>query len=669
MLDQRTLSAGPAAAGWYADPLDPARLRWWDGESWTARLAATKPSGPTRRAIPDLPAIEDTVPAVPPTRIAFDVAADEPLAKTRELPVVTEVPVVSPDRPGGVSLATDPIASLENLFSEPDDEAPDASAEISGSAAAPFAGSAPLAAPLAAVPAAVAASFVVPPVAGPAPTQAPAPAPATFEDTEVPTFLTDAAGDLTLPKRHRAEVEPPAVDPAAFVPGGRRARRHAEALAAASAAPTEARTDETEPDETVPDGIVPTGIATDETAPAAAEESTPDAPAVSAAEVLAAVTAAAVPAAPSPAAAAAAAPLIAAAVAPELVEPVLTAALAAPADTAEIVARINREAREHDEPVQTASLPVTDEDEIEDEDVDDAPVDAVPVVASALPLPVAPSVLPTRPEAEHTPAFTLPKALATPAPAPAEATPHFEWKAGTESSAAPAQQEDDELNEFAGVFGSLTPSNRVTVEAEPEKWSTGAAWTLALAPVLTAVIALGIAVLSLTGSINEAQTRWYVIGANLVLFAVFLLSAMADRRALKAAGHTRTASEFWLLLSPLGYLIARTIRVRRQLGRGSAPLWVHVAALVAIGAAGAGAAMLPQAAPAAAESQYEAALEQALAAQGTEATVTCPADIAGTVGATYTCTAVAADGSMLSLGIEMQDEGRFAYTVSDAAQG
>jgi hypothetical protein len=38
-------SDAPAAAGsgWYPDPLDPVRLRWWDGAVWTARIARLEP--------------------------------------------------------------------------------------------------------------------------------------------------------------------------------------------------------------------------------------------------------------------------------------------------------------------------------------------------------------------------------------------------------------------------------------------------------------------------------------------------------------------------------------------------------------------------------------------------------------------------------------------------
>lgn len=48
-------------AGWYPDPADPARLRWWDGAAWT----------------------EDVTDAQAPTEVAAEVSNHAPLAPTR----------------------------------------------------------------------------------------------------------------------------------------------------------------------------------------------------------------------------------------------------------------------------------------------------------------------------------------------------------------------------------------------------------------------------------------------------------------------------------------------------------------------------------------------------------------------------------------------------------
>jgi hypothetical protein len=644
VLDQRTLSATPAGAGWYSDPIDPSRLRWWDGSSWTARLAATKPSGPTQRGVQTF--APRTGAAVPPSPV------DAP-TPTLQFPVIEQQ---TPPATGGVSLATDPIASLEGMFAiDRTDDSTDAASRVPAEMPAPAPASvvaAGPAAPPAATPsafparsaalgtAAIAAAALGAAAGRRASTPLPVPAPDAPAD-DAPLFLTDAlSAELGLPGRRRAVDPAASADAAAFVPGGRRARRHAEAMAAMSTtAPLSASADASRAgadsaskpamdalEAAVDATVVPDAVEVDVQNEAQIEA---EAGGTEADELATASTPVAEPLTR---------------VTPALVEPTVDPELG---DTAELLARLNL----LDDAPRTAALPVAEADH----DIADAPVAPVPAASGV----DAPSVLPA-----VAPAFALPAELRAPAEPSVRTRP-----------SAPAQTptpapSDDDLNEFAGVFGPLTPRNRDKVDVtEPTRWTTGSAWVLALSPVLTAAIAVGTALLAITGSINEAQTRWYVIGANLVLLAVLLLSTIADRRALRAAGYPSTASEFWLLLTPLAYLIARTVSVRSVLGRGGAPLWTHIGLTAAAGALGVGAMLMPQLTPASVESQYEAALEQALGAEGTVATVTCPADITGTSGATYACSGVTGDGTVLSIAVEMQDEGRFAYTVTDPAAG
>lgn len=44
-------SAGPAAPGWYPDPIDPGANRWWDGSAW-GQLAPKAPSAPAAQGQP-----------------------------------------------------------------------------------------------------------------------------------------------------------------------------------------------------------------------------------------------------------------------------------------------------------------------------------------------------------------------------------------------------------------------------------------------------------------------------------------------------------------------------------------------------------------------------------------------------------------------------------------
>jgi len=70
-----------------------------------------------------------------------------------------------------------------------------------------------------------------------------------------------------------------------------------------------------------------------------------------------------------------------------------------------------------------------------------------------------------------------------------------------------------------------------------------------------------------------------VAAAGLV---VLLGAAEWDRRLLIARGAVRTASVLWMLLTPLGYLVARRHALRGMEGRRSIPLAVLVVLLVGI---------------------------------------------------------------------------------------
>ncbi len=53
----------PTPAGWYPDPADPSRTRWWDGAQWTENVAGGQPVAPA--AAPEMPAPAPTAPVAP----------------------------------------------------------------------------------------------------------------------------------------------------------------------------------------------------------------------------------------------------------------------------------------------------------------------------------------------------------------------------------------------------------------------------------------------------------------------------------------------------------------------------------------------------------------------------------------------------------------------------
>lgn len=60
----------PTAPGWYPDPQDPRRERWWSGRAWTERWKDRQPSGGATAEPPG---------RVPPPRQSVTPGADEPI--------------------------------------------------------------------------------------------------------------------------------------------------------------------------------------------------------------------------------------------------------------------------------------------------------------------------------------------------------------------------------------------------------------------------------------------------------------------------------------------------------------------------------------------------------------------------------------------------------------
>lgn len=129
-------------------------------------------------------------------------------------------------------------------------------------------------------------------------------------------------------------------------------------------------------------------------------------------------------------------------------------------------------------------------------------------------------------------------------------------------------------------FSSL-PSVRGGVQDRPERRYTGAAWALALSPLV--LVGAGYAVASFAPLLYTVFLQGVLAFAYLL---VVLLLAMADRRGLSVEGHDHTAPPALAFLTPLAYLLARSIYVTRETGRSAfAPLVLVVIVLGALGAA------------------------------------------------------------------------------------
>jgi hypothetical protein len=75
---------------------------------------------------------------------------------------------------------------------------------------------------------------------------------------------------------------------------------------------------------------------------------------------------------------------------------------------------------------------------------------------------------------------------------------------------------------------------------------------------------------------------WGLWGVALVGYAICVVIALLDYRALGKREVPRPFHWAWTFLSSLVYMIGRTVVVRRRTDTGLAPLWLNIATLVAV---------------------------------------------------------------------------------------
>jgi hypothetical protein len=175
--------------------------------------------------------------------------------------------------------------------------------------------------------------------------------------------------------------------------------------------------------------------------------------------------------------------------------------------------------------------------------------------------------------------------------------------------------------------------------------TTGVVWLIALLPVIAFVLALG-----------AFYVYFYVVSSLLVVlvavvpYLLGLLWALSDSRQLAARGFRRT-SPLWALLTPLGYLIVRRLRVP-----GSRPLVLFVVTavltvLVPLGFWATGAARVVTTAV-----QVQHAAVSQLVDTGKLGSVSCPPVIESlTPGTLFTCTATTKDGTPTQVWVSIDD--------------
>lgn len=236
--------------------------------------------------------------------------------------------------------------------------------------------------------------------------------------------------------------------------------------------------------------------------------------------------------------------------------------------------------------------------------VAEAPVaEALAAVTPAAEIPVGEVPVAETPEAPAAPVSSPVPVVAKPSTASAD--PDDGWAASltrwedVETTSAPP--------DAMPIFGDAPPVSysQRAVRYQPLHGRTSPVWLIVFMPVLQAVAVVGS--LFLFPGLMRFDAQWaafipadpmtfltsardwilFALAPLTIAFFVFtLVLGFQDRSRLRLLGHDQTASPWWIVLSPLIYLIVRSVRVRQSTGRrGSGPLTTYICLYIAPGVA------------------------------------------------------------------------------------
>jgi hypothetical protein len=183
-----------------------------------------------------------------------------------------------------------------------------------------------------------------------------------------------------------------------------------------------------------------------------------------------------------------------------------------------------------------------------------------------------------------------------------------------------------------------------------------------------------------TGTEPASYVVGFVVGIALTPFGGLLLLAIfgtLDRRALARRGFVRPASTWWILLTPLAYLIARSVKMRGMPRSLWAPLWTYLAISVIAGVIFglSSAALLPQLA--AQNSMHSTAsiargIQDGMNQNGRSFVVTCPPTVSTVPGTKFACSALeASTGTRETFVLEFTtgSDGKTTIKLDSTSQG
>jgi Protein of unknown function (DUF2510) len=120
------------------------------------------------------------------------------------------------------------------------------------------------------------------------------------------------------------------------------------------------------------------------------------------------------------------------------------------------------------------------------------------------------------------------------------------------------------------AYATIPSVSRISsrVLDRPTQRYTASVWLLSVTPLFYGALSIALSF----GPVG-LYSRFSQVSLIVLAIAAMLTFAIRDRRQLSFAGHARTATPAWLLLTPLAYLLARAIIVKKLTGFGAiAPL-------------------------------------------------------------------------------------------------
>ena len=100
----------------------------------------------------------------------------------------------------------------------------------------------------------------------------------------------------------------------------------------------------------------------------------------------------------------------------------------------------------------------------------------------------------------------------------------------------------------------------------PTRRYTTSVWWLATVPIWSVLVGVALIV-----GLGQLFTTFLQLFSAVILMLIVIALVVRDRKQLLADNHSRPASALWVVLSPLAYLIARSVHIHRSRGGGWGP--------------------------------------------------------------------------------------------------